>query len=243
MYPKATELRKLERDTLRCISQIGEFGRLGELQAGANAAINSINELRGPIDVHLGFTLDIRLREDRRRDSAERRVDIGALVEVSSDQKEIANASYSLIICKKQDPTNTPILRKLHFDYESPTVRNAGEPKPAIHMQVCGKLSQRHLTLGYSEQRLNALYPRFEKPRIPVSPTSIALMLNWLLLEFQSDVAAPLILRNPRWRSLVAAAERIVLRPYYESAASFLGSAQYREKRFLQSHLYQMTLD
>jgi hypothetical protein len=243
MYPEASDLRKLERETLRCISQVGEFGRLGALQAQANAFVNSINESRGPINVNLGFTMDIRLRADRREKLVQRRIDIGALVKVASDHKVITNASYSLVICKQADPATSPVIRKLHFDYEPVAVRNTSEPKPTLHMQVCGLLSPHHFAAGYTEIRLQALYPRFEKPRIPVAPTSIALMLNWILVEFQSELAAPIILKNPRWRALVSEAERLILRPYYESAATFLKSAAHRDKRFLQTYLYEMVVD
>jgi hypothetical protein len=76
MYPEASDLRKLEKETLLCISQVGEFGRLGALRAQANAFVNSINESRGPINVNLGFTMDIRLRADRHEKLVQRRIDI-----------------------------------------------------------------------------------------------------------------------------------------------------------------------
>jgi hypothetical protein len=86
---------------------------------------------------------------------------------------------------------------------------------------------------------LRAWYPDFEKPRIPLPPTSIALILNWLLMEFQSDAASQAILRSPTWRVLVAEAERTVLVPYYEQATRFFRMAANRNKRFLQAHLYE----
>jgi hypothetical protein len=243
MYPEASDLRRLEKETLLCISQVGEFGRLGALQAQANAFVNSINESRGPINVNLGFTMDIRLRADRREKLVRRRIDIGALVEVASDHEAITNASYSLVICKWADPVTSPVLRKLHFDYEPLALRNKSEPKPTVHMQVCGQFSSHHFKAGYTEKKLGALYPGFEKPRIPAPPTSIGLMLNWMLVEFQSDLAAPIILKNPRWRALISEAERLLLRPYYDSAAAFLKSAGQRKKRFLQNYLYEMVVD
>jgi hypothetical protein len=105
-------------------------------------------------------------------------------------------------------------------------------------MQVCGKFSQHHLDAGYTEQRLKALYPRWEKPRVPVPPTSLALMLNWLLLEFQSDPASQAVLRSPAWRACVSRAERTVLGPYFAGAHQFLTSTANRNRRFLQAHLY-----
>lgn len=231
-----TELRKLERETLKRVTQIPEFGKLGELQLAANVAIPSINEQRGPVDVNLGFTLDIRLRGERK--SARRRLDLGALVVPSADNKSVDRASYSLMICRYADPKKSPIVRKVHFDYEPPTNRNDAEPKPSHHLQVCGKLSRHHLEAGYDEMRLRGMYPRWEKPRIPAPPTSIALMLNWLFLEFQSDPASQAVLRSTEWRACVSEAEREILLPYYSGAKEFLGSTGEKKRRFMQAHLY-----
>jgi len=109
-----------------------------------------------------------------------------------------------------------------------------------VHFQVCGELSRHHINAGYNEIRLKALYPHFEKPRIPCQPTSIAILLNWLLLEFQSDATSQAVLKAPRWRKLVAEAERTVLAPYFEKAAAFLRSSGHREQPFLQTHLYEI---
>lgn len=243
MYPSLSEIRRLERDTLRRIAEIGEFGRFGQLQAAASAAAQSINEQRGPVDVHLGFNLDIRLRGDRKSQPFPRRVDIGALVEATPDNKSVGRATYSLLICRYSNPSNSPIVRKVHFDYEPGEFRNPTEPKPSIHLQICGKFSRHHLTAGYQEVRLGGLYPRWEKPRIPLPPTSVALLLNWLLLEFQGDPAAQAVLRSPGWRTWVARAERIVLTPYYRGATRFLESTANGGRRFLQTHLYAMQGD
>jgi hypothetical protein len=191
----------------------------------------------------LGFTLDIRLRGDRKKTQFQRRVDVGALVEPTADSKHIANASYSLAICRRADPASSPIIRKFHFDYEPIAYRHWGEPKPSVHMQYCGKLSPQHVAAGYDEMKLRPMYPAFEKPRVPLPPTSIALLLNWLLLdllEFQSDPASQPILRNPTWRKLVAQAERTVLIPYFKGATTFLTTAGNADKGFAHTHLYEL---
>jgi len=240
MYPSASELRKLERETLRRVTEIGEFGKLGDLQSAANRAISSINELTGTVDVNLGFILDIRLRGDRKGKPVPRRIDLGALVVATADNKHVRNASYSLLICRNSQPKTSPVVRKIHFDYEPEAFRNLAEPKPSFHMQLCGKLSPHHRNEGYSEIKLQALYPGWEKPRIPIAPTCIALMLNWLLLEFQADPASQAILRNPSWRKWVAHAERMILLPYFAAAKKFLDSTAHKDRRFLQAHLYGM---
>lgn len=243
MYPDLGILRELEKRTLRLITRLNEFGKLGQLQDASNAAASLINELKGPIKVHLGFTLDIRLRAKRKSKPVPRRIDLGALVEAASDSKSVRNASYSLLICRDAEPATGPIVRKVHFDYEPPAYRNVAEPKPSVHMQVCGKFSPHHLHAGYKEVQLRGMYPSWEKPRIPLPPTSLALLLNWLLLEFQNDPASQGILNNPEWRKWVAHAERTVLVPYFGAAANFFERTSNDDKRFLQTHLYDMTVD
>jgi len=243
VYPDIVTIRTLEKETLQQIIRISEFGRLGELQAAASAGLAGINDQRGGVNVHLGFALDIRLRGDRQGKAVSRRIDVGALVEVSPDKKTVSNASYSLLICRYANPQTSPIVRKVHFDYESFALRNHEEAKPTAHLQICGKLSPHHISVGYTATRLNGLYPAWEKPRFPLPPTSLALMLNWLLLEFQTDPASQGILNSPEWRNMVARAERAVLTKYFSEASKFLLSSGDKQKRFLQTYLYNMSVD
>jgi hypothetical protein len=236
VYPALQQLRQLEKQTLTSLAELAEFSRFGQLRAEAKRAAGEINEHRGSVDINLGFTLDIRLRGERR--PAPRRVDLGALVVASDDNKHVRNSSYSLIICRRSDPATSPIVRKVHFDYEPLDYRNQREPKPSAHLQICGRYSRHHLTAGYAEARLAKLYPGWEKPRIPLAPTSLALLMNWLLLEFQSDPGSQAALRSPGWRKLVAAAERLVLLPYYAGAVDFLRGAANQDRRLMQSYLY-----
>ncbi len=239
MFPTLDEVRGLEWETLRVITETGIFARLGDLQAAAKSGLKRINRDRGAVNVHLGFTLDIRLRGDRQ--ARLRRVDVGALVSPTPDQRSIQNASYGVTICRTNDPTTSAIVRKLHFDYEPIAFRNRGEPKPTVHMQICGQLSPHHLAAGYTQLRLKTLFPQWEKPRIPVPPVSLALLLNWLLLEFQSDVASQGALRDDRWRNIVASAERTMLIPYFDAASKFLNAATHAKSRFYQRHLYELS--
>jgi hypothetical protein len=215
---------------------MGEFGRLPSLRRAAQDALRTTSEERGSVDVHFSFNIDIRLRGKL----AQRRVDIGALVRNNSEN--LSGASYSVLIGKGIEPSRSAVLRKFHFDYEPISQRDAREPKPSIHLQMCGELNPKHLEAGYNQVKINALYPHFEKPRIPCQPTSIALLLNWLLLEFQAGSVSQAVLRAPRWRKLVAEAERIVLTPYFKGAAAFLSGARYDGQPFLQHYLYEITL-
>jgi hypothetical protein len=243
MFPKLSALRELECITLRRMCEIPELAKLGELRAAARDASATINPYRGPVNIHLGFRLDIRLRARRKKSEFRRWVGIGAVVEPDEAGDCVRNASYSLIICRNKDPVNSPIVRKFHIDYEPIELRNHADPKPSVHMQWCGTLSTQQIQAGYSPSKLQALYPDFEKPRIPTAPTSVALMLNWLLLEFQDDPASQPVLRSTKWRALVAEAERTVLVPYYHGAAKFFDATGNLGKRFLQTYQYQLTVD
>lgn len=243
MYPTPQQMRALEEAALKRIIHVSGFARISGLQAAASAALTALSNCRIGVDIHLGFTMELRLQDGPKNVPSERRLDIGVLVVASPDGKLVRSASYSLIICKFANCASTPIVRKLHFDFEPIGFRGGADPKPSSHMQLCGTFSAAHLAAGYQESRLHALYPRVEKPRVPTMPTSLALMLNWLLLEFQSTTAAQAILNDPAWRTAVVEAERLVLVPYFESAATFLKQAKHMNDRFLQRCLYQMSHD
>jgi hypothetical protein len=131
-------------------------------------------------------------------------------------------------------------MRKIHFDYERAAIRNHSEAKPTIHMQVCGELLPQLRQLGYRSSDLQSWFPWLEKPRVPTLPVSLALLLNWLLLEFQSDPIAQRIVKNREWRNLVARAEREILGPYFEACATFFQApAQNDSNLFVESVLYE----
>ena len=240
MYPTPKALRGLEWRTLKTISEMSEFGGFFDLYNTARSYRTLFQEDRGNIDIHVNLLLEIRLRADKKKTLKKRRVDIGALVIASGDDRQIERASYSLTICAKDDPKTSSIVRKIHFDFESVDSRNAIEAKPSVHMQVCGQYSPHHIRAGYRQSVLKQWFPNFEKPRIPSMPMSLAVLLNWLMLEFQTDRTAGAILKHPRWRALVAEAERTTLLPYYEAATKFLTSVGNKGVPFTEHHLYEI---
>lgn len=239
MGPKMSALRELEYLTLERIDRIPEFGKLPNLRVAAKDALRTLNRYAGQVDVRLGFKLDVRLKTRLKRPEKQKWVEIGARV-IQGTGDSIRDASYSLVICKEDSPRNSAILRKLHIDYEHINQRNTSEPKPTIHMQWCGKFSAEQKADGFDEKKIGGFYPGLEKPRLPVAPTTIAVMLNWLLLEFQVDSAAQAILKSDDWRSLVVKAEREILKPYYMASAAFLGATAQEKRRFLQCFQYEM---
>jgi hypothetical protein len=236
MHTSSKDLFDLEKKTLKQIYQVSEFARLGDIHGQAQSAANTIRP-NGVIDIHLSFLIAGGLRADRRL-SRKRRFDVSATVTPISTR--ISTASYAVIICDGEDPATSAVLRKFHFDFESYDGRNLEEAKPTTHLQICGKFSQHHLdNLNYTEQKIAHWFPEFEKPRIPIAPTSLALVLNWIFLEFQAVQEVSILLRNPRWKSMVYEAEQTILKPYYESASKFLSSAANSNKSFFSDHLYE----
>jgi hypothetical protein len=238
VLPSLEEIHDLELKTLRSIARSGVFARLRDLQLGAAASLKGMNPARPGFNLHLGFTLDMRLRSDRKRTEFRRRIDVGAQLVPDSQRKSIESASYSVLICRTSNALG-PIVRKFHVDYEALSIRNSGEPKPSVHFQFCGKLSPQHIDAGYTPQRLHALYPNFEKPRIPMAPTCLALMLNWLFMEFQREAVAQALLRDDDWQSLVREAEQIVLAPYFEEGRKALTRCKAAKSSFFQKYYYE----
>jgi hypothetical protein len=106
-------------------------------------------------------------------------------------------------------------------------------------MQICGKLSDHQKAEGFVEDDIKHLLPSWSQPRVPVQPTSLVLLLNWLFIEFGSHQIIKSVRRDPHWRSLVREAETEILRPYFEACAKFLCSSENVDRSFITDHLYE----
>ena len=240
MFLTLGAIRALERDSLQAIGRIGEFGEFGALVNLAQNYRTILAGPRGPINLAFKAIMSLKFRGDTRAANTRRAVYVGALVEPAADGVQIARSSYSLTVCNGER-RRAPILRKLHFDYEPGHERAAGECKPSMHIQVCGELMPLLIEEGYTTHDLRAWTPSLEKPRIPSMPTSLALVLNWLMLEFEGDPTAARVLRNPEWKNLVTHAERTVLGPFFSSSAAFFAArGKNANVPFVQTQLYEM---
>lgn len=242
MQPDAKALAQLEKDTLQTITRIGTFARLGDIFNDAGKYLQSVWLAKGQVEAHLAFEVAAGLRADKGKPKIRRRFDVSVLIESDKSHKPLTtNASYSVVFCDGVDPQTCKVLRKFHFDYESIATRHEGEPKPTTHLQICGDFSSHHLeTLGYQAEQISAWHPAFEKPRIPVQPTCLALLLNWIFLEFHTDPTINAILKDQQWNALVRKAEQQVLLPYFQEATEFLQGEANRHLSFVQSHQYEM---
>lgn len=238
MHPSLRELLNLEQTTLQTIGNMGHFSEFQDIYVKAGRHRSIINANSSSLDFHTSFAMNIRLRADKRNSQANRSLAVGAFIEGDRVQDKILRTSYSFVL-SRYDRTDGPIIRKFHFDYEAAETRNVSEPKPSIHTQICGKLSGHQKALGYKEERLSGLYPGFEKPRLPSLPMSLALLLDWIFLEFQSDPNARKIHSDPTWKNLVSQAEHVVLKPYFLAGAEYFNSTANVGKPFIKSKLYE----
>ncbi|MBS1174042.1 MAG: hypothetical protein H6R05_173 [Burkholderiaceae bacterium] len=235
------DLRTLERGVIEVIRTTGSFYQVGSLiQAVNHTSANPNSLVRGSkIDLHLGFTLPTKLREDGNKE-VERMFHIGCLAVKDDSNDHISQLSYSVLI-DKGGTSEKAVERKFHFDFEpSSNPNRSGEPKPSHHLQMCGCLSDYHVQQGYEDEHIKHLYPSLSKPRIPTQPTSLALLLNWLFIEFGSNNPSILIAqKDHRWRKIVREAEKQVLYPYYKECADFFSSHANDNMSFTDAKLYE----
>ena len=229
-----SELKRLESNTIQIIRTRGVFGKLSSLQGAAKQA-QIVERSTAPVNVNLSFTLPTRLREDG-KNHVERAFHVGCYAVCRDD--EIAQLSYSVLIGKDASPSTT-VARKLHFDFEPANTRNVTEAKPTFHLQMCGELSPHQKLCGYTEADIAHMLPGWSTPRIPSSPMSLALVLNWLFIEFGHEPTIRNARLDPDWRKQVRQAEKEVLKPYFDSCSEFLGKAANDDESFTAKHLYE----
>lgn len=231
-----SQLKRLETQAIQAIRTEGPFGRLGSLVGAAKQAQITASS-KAPIDVHLSFTLPTRLREDAGRRAIERPFHVGCYAEAAKSRDEVAQLSYSVLIGQEAHPSRV-VARKFHFDFEPGQFRNLAESKPTFHLQICGELSGHHRTAGYAEENIAHMLPAWSQPRVPSQPMSLALVLNWLFIEFGAEVAVKDARLNPRWRKLVREAEREILKPYYDQCSTFLAASANEDESFFSRIIY-----
>lgn len=236
---KFSQLKNLEGKAIQTIRTDGVFGRLGSLVSTAQQA-QIIPGSKAPVNLHLSFTLPTRLREDTGVHAIERAFHVGCLAVPSASGDDISHLSYSVLIGQNALPSKA-VARKFHFDFEPAAARNVAESKPTFHLQMCGELSPHHIGAGYADGDIQHLLPSWSQPRIPTQPMSLALVLNWLFIEFGCEAPVRNARTSPRWRSIVREAERSVLKPYYEDCSMFLSMNANDDESFISKRIYEET--
>jgi hypothetical protein len=227
-YPNPVDLKGIERMTLSVLQKMGCLKKdFADLVTAAQKNYQNLDPKRGGFDFSSSFEVV--------SDQTRRRVDIGAIIEVDS-RNQYERVSY---FCAIGSPSATKdnILRKLHFDFEAPEKRNVGECKPSVHMQICGKLTPSMALAGYTSKHLENHFPWFEKPRVPSIPFSLALLLDWLFLEFLNTPEVNQVANDGQWRNLVLEVENKLLVPYFDGCNKFFQNSK-RGELFFANYLY-----
>jgi hypothetical protein len=230
-----SSLRRLEHATVKAVILDGAFGALPQFLCAAQTALGRISASSPEqLDIHLSFDLPTRFRENKFA-CVNRRFHVGCKAEKQRGEDVVLSHSYSVAI--ERQPGSRRVARKFHFDYEPLFTRNDSEPKPTFHLQLCGELSGHHRDDGIDDADIDHLLPSWSKPRVPAAPMSLALVLDWLLMEFSNEPAVHSARMGRNWASAVRRAEQEILRPYYSRCVEAISVGA--EASFLMARIYR----
>jgi len=228
-YPDPIDLKKNELKTLEFFYTDSLFSRFfpGLSYAAKNYVTFFGNNRKRIQAVSFSFEGDLDLSVEGK----ERKVFIGANLasRKQTNQWNHDMVSYSLCVCAR-NKTPLGLLRRFHFDYAC----LVGQPGPIYHFQYGGQLSPHQLSNGLTDRELHSW---LSVPRLSHAPVSLALLLDMLFCEFVS-VEAKKIVEHPQWRDLVRTNEELIVRPYYQNLAGFIGSAGYTRDRLIRDYCY-----
>lgn len=146
------------------------------------------------------------------------RIDIGVKIEVDEAGDEYRNLSYFFAVSHANAKDGfRKVLRKMHFDH-APYNPNAHTAHPFSHMQYAGTLPPCMSGAGFTDNSISHMNPRFEGPRIPCAPVSLAILIHLLLREFPDTKGAKLIERL-EWRSRVRSNEKLLLTDFHKACS------------------------
>jgi hypothetical protein len=142
MYPSLSDLISLEINTLQTISEISAFNNFDGLSELGNKRRNFRSNSES-LDLHADFILEVRLRGDKRNANCNRWMHLGCVIVGDRKTNQVLRASYSLVLFRR-DTVDSPVVRKLHFDYEALSTRNQNDAKPRAtykcverHLHIC----------------------------------------------------------------------------------------------------------
>jgi hypothetical protein len=179
----------------------------------------------GALNLHLRFKA-----QDPRagRNAKAHWIELGSSVNSKADTL----VTYLFAIGEEENDSTCKGLRKVHFDLEPKNSK--AEPKPAIHLQFAGRCPDILLSSGYAQDAFDYLLPGLDKPRIPSLPMCTALLLQWAFLEYQSsDDQIDKFIKTPEWQAVICAAERDILKTYFQKSHDWLASTANEKVSFL----------
>jgi hypothetical protein len=180
-----------------------------------------INNHRTVVNSILNFEAKITLPID----GIKRQIFIGANVNCN-----FSHVSYMLAFCES-DEDNSKLIRKFHFDYE---INTSKSPKPVYHLQYGGELTPLMIDLQVKEENLITW---LSIPRINHTPINLALLLDFIFVEFESPITSDIIGRS-EWRDLIKDNEEFILKDYYKTIYNFFNSREYSSKNLFRDFSY-----
>ena len=128
--------------------------------------------------------------------------------------------TYSFSLCRLNKEGKNHLMKKFHIDFTSTPKTKRPPLHPIFHLQSPGKLSHELKKRGIKDDHLE---PRLSEPRLCSAPTTLALLIDFLLREFGGDRISPLtkLTRKNEWQSLIRKNEDLVLEPYYKACSEF----------------------
>lgn len=225
-FPKVNELKSLELKTLQYLCDckaINEEGGFVNFLSAAKMCYSALsarcNLRKSPIDFQSYFDLNILKKLQR--------FHIGSLI-----QNNYSQVTYYLAICDFDvNDKSCKILRKFHFDYDNGTVTSK-QSHPRYHFQYAGKKPSGMDDHGDLYETV--LYSPLSEPRFPYTPMSLALLLNYVFIEFKTEITNE-ISEDNKWRELVKTNEIKLLEPYYKKCKDFFAVGGHSPKKLFTS--------
>lgn len=220
-YPSFGELRDSDIDAMAFIAAGKKaFAMLPELLA---ACAKYRDQSRSRRDTYFSYHLNFRMAVYERAYKFrpfEKRFHISGCMERDAETPNLRSAKYDIVVATGAEFSDG-IERKLHFDYDA-KIQGSDEPKPTSHLQFCGRLNDAHRDLGITNEEIERFRWTVDKPRIPCLPMSLAMVLQWIFLEYHFDPTGNQLPLDGGWRGSVRKAEHAILVPYFEAALASL---------------------
>ncbi|HEV2840123.1 MAG TPA: hypothetical protein VGW39_02260 [Chthoniobacterales bacterium] len=224
----ASELLEVEAQSLSNMVKLRWPAALSGWQWKLAKAMNEAKS-NASLNTHLRF----KAPNPRAKSNTEyHEIDLGAQIALGGTPL----VTYFVAIGEKDQTETLKLRRKIHFDLQK--TFDSAEPKPMLHLQLGGGISEPLLAEGYIMADFAHLYPDLEKPRISCLPQSFALLIHQALLEYhRTEPNIETFVKSSGWLSVVTAAEGAVMKPYFDHGSDWLGSAG-TKKRSLISRFY-----
>lgn len=227
-YPDPTKLKKHDRETLKFLhtqpiiskqfALLAQQARVHYYQLSDAKKLKNMN-----IDFNASLEIDVEGRPMQ--------LFVGANLKSVRQKSNSFNhemVSYSLELCD-----GDKLIRRFHFDYAI-SAHKTNQKVPVFHFQYGGNLSshlkKHQIKDGLIESWLSA-------PRLNYHPLTLALLLDIVFHEFRT-VETHKISEDTNWRALVRKNEELVVIPYYENIAHFIGSDKYGQNCLIRDYCY-----